>query len=189
LEITFLWRILIYGWVASEILIGIATRTRSSGGKVRDRGSLVILWVAITLAISAGEQIRARTAPDIFGGASWLPVAAILVLVTGLAIRWTAILSLGKAFSSNVAIRSNQTIYRGGLYRWLRHPSYTGSLLSFLALGIETRNWIAFVVILTPVTAAFLYRIHVEEAALNEAFGAEYAAYSQETKRLIPGIY
>jgi protein-S-isoprenylcysteine O-methyltransferase Ste14 len=29
----------------------------------------------------------------------------------------------------------------------------------------------------------------VEEAALNEAFGAQYAAYSEQTKRLIPGIY
>jgi protein-S-isoprenylcysteine O-methyltransferase Ste14 len=40
-----------------------------------------------------------------------------------------------------------------------------------------------------PTTAALLYRIHVEEIALNDAFGAEYAAYSQQTKRLIPGIY
>jgi len=189
MDLLLIWKILVYGWVASELLIGIATRTRSGGGKVKDRGSMVILWVTITLAISAGEWIRAWTAPNIFGGASWLLVAAILLLIAGLAIRTTAILSLGKAFSSNVAIRSDQTIYRGGLYRFVRHPSYTGSLLSFLALGIEARNWIPCIVIVAPITAAFLYRIHVEEAALNEAFGAEYAAYSQQTKRLIPGIY
>jgi protein-S-isoprenylcysteine O-methyltransferase Ste14 len=189
LEITLLWKILVYGWVAAEILIGIATRTRSSGGKVKDRGSLVLIWVTIFLAIFAGEWVRAQTAPNIFGGASWLPVAAILLLIAGLAIRATAIFSLGKAFSPNVAIRDNQTIYRGGLYRWLRHPAYTGSLLSFLAVGIDTRNWITLIVIVAPITAAFLYRIHVEEAALNEAFGAEYATYSQQTWRLIPGIY
>jgi len=51
------------------------------------------------------------------------------------------------------------------------------------------RNWIGCVVLLVPVTAAFLYRIRVEEAALIEAFGAQYASYSQQTKRLIPGIY
>jgi protein-S-isoprenylcysteine O-methyltransferase Ste14 len=44
-------------------------------------------------------------------------------------------------------------------------------------------------VLIVPVTAAFLYRIHVEEAVLNEAFGAEYAAYSKATWRLIPGVY
>ena len=37
--------------------------------------------------------------------------------------------------------------------------------------------------------AALLYRIHVEERALTEAFGAEYVQYSQVTKRLVPGIY
>ncbi|MGA3370759.1 MAG: isoprenylcysteine carboxylmethyltransferase family protein [Terracidiphilus sp.] len=189
MEITLLWKILVYGWVASEILIGIATRTGSSGGKVKDRGSLAIIWVTIFLAIFGGEWIRASMGPNLFGGANWLMVAAIILVIAGLAIRWTAILSLGKAFSANVAIRNNQAIYRGGFYRWLRHPAYSGSLLAFLGLGIETRNWIACIVIVAPVAAAFLYRIHVEEAALNEAFGAEYAAYSQETKRLIPGIY
>jgi protein-S-isoprenylcysteine O-methyltransferase Ste14 len=38
-------------------------------------------------------------------------------------------------------------------------------------------------------TAALLYRIHVEEAALREHFGAEYVAYCAETKRLVPGVY
>jgi protein-S-isoprenylcysteine O-methyltransferase Ste14 len=44
-------------------------------------------------------------------------------------------------------------------------------------------------VVTLPTTAALLYRIHVEEAALNQAFGAQYQAYSATTKRLIPGIY
>jgi protein-S-isoprenylcysteine O-methyltransferase Ste14 len=43
--------------------------------------------------------------------------------------------------------------------------------------------------VLLPTTAAILYRIHVEEAALLGAFGAQHLAYSETTKRLIPGIY
>jgi protein-S-isoprenylcysteine O-methyltransferase Ste14 len=38
-------------------------------------------------------------------------------------------------------------------------------------------------------TAALLYRIGVEEAALRAAFGEEYLAYTRETKRLIPGLF
>jgi protein-S-isoprenylcysteine O-methyltransferase Ste14 len=34
-----------------------------------------------------------------------------------------------------------------------------------------------------------LYRIHVEEAALMQAFGEAYRDYSRTTKRLLPGIY
>jgi protein-S-isoprenylcysteine O-methyltransferase Ste14 len=150
---------------------------------------MIVLWVTIFLAIFAAEAIHRSMPSNMFGGAHWLPVAAIVLLLVGIVIRGTAILSLGKAFSANVAIRNDQRIYRGGLYRFLRHPAYTGSLLCFLGLGIEVRNWIGCLVLVAPVTAAFLYRIHVEEAALNEAFGAQYASYSKQTKRLIPGIY
>ncbi|MGD0802335.1 MAG: isoprenylcysteine carboxylmethyltransferase family protein, partial [Terracidiphilus sp.] len=137
MEFTLLWKILVYGWVTSEILLGITTRTRRSGGEVKDRGSLLILWITIILAIFAAEKVHYTLPANIFGGAHWLLLVAILLLLAGIIIRATAILSLGKAFSPNVAIRNNQTIYRGGLYRFLRHPAYTGSLISFLGLGIE----------------------------------------------------
>ncbi len=71
----------------------------------------------------------------------------------------------------------------------MRHPSYTGILLIFVAMGLATRNWLGLGIIVLLPTAALLYRIHVEEAALTGAFGKEYAEYSQRTKRLIPGIY
>jgi protein-S-isoprenylcysteine O-methyltransferase Ste14 len=184
-----LWKILLYGWVASEMMIAIATRTRSSAGKVSDRGSSIVLWVTITLAITAGEMVHHAMPSNLFGNAHWLIVAAIFLLIAGVALRWTAILSLGKAFSSNVAIRSTQTIFQGGLYRFLRHPSYTGMLVVFFAVGLEERNWISLLVIMVLTTAALLYRIHVEEKALHEAFGEQYAAYCRQTKRLIPGLY
>jgi len=56
-------------------------------------------------------------------------------------------------------------------------------------LSPGTLGWLSLAVMLVPTTLALLYRIHVEEAALNEAFGEEYAAYSQVTRRLIPGIF
>jgi len=123
-----------------------------------------------------------------FGGAHWLKLASVMVLAAGLAIRWTAIITLGKSFSANVAIHESQKVHRTGLYRVVRHPSYLGLLLVFLAIGLHSRNWMAFAVALLPTTAALLYRIHVEEAALNQALSDAYAEYSRVTKRLIPGV-
>ena len=109
--------------------------------------------------------------------------------MAGLVVRWTAIFSLGKAFSVNVAIRDGQTLYRSGLYSLVRHPSYSGMLICFVAIAIVQQNWISAALVLIFPTAALLYRIHVEERALNEAFGAQYAEYSKATMRLIPGVY
>jgi protein-S-isoprenylcysteine O-methyltransferase Ste14 len=75
------------------------------------------------------------------------------------------------------------------LYRFVRHPSYSGLLLILLAVGLHSRNWAALLVLIVPTTAALLYRIHIEEAALSEAFGAQYTDYEKGTRRLVPGLY
>ena len=44
-------------------------------------------------------------------------------------------------------------------------------------------------VTLTPVGAAAVYRMHVEERTLMEDLGREYGDYRAVTKRLIRGVY
>jgi protein-S-isoprenylcysteine O-methyltransferase Ste14 len=187
--IPFAWQILYWLWVASEIVIGVATHTNRSSGKTHDRGSLVLLWILIFSAMTAAIWISEAHPANMFGGAHILKLIAVTVLVIALIIRWTAIVSLGKAFSSNVAILDSQKLHRSGFYRFVRHPSYLGLLLVFLAVGIHSRNWLSFVLATVPTTAALVYRLHVEEAALTHAFGKEYVDYSKVTKRLIPGVY
>jgi protein-S-isoprenylcysteine O-methyltransferase Ste14 len=189
MSLSTVWLLLYCTWVGSEICIGVATRTRHSTGNVRDRGTMILLWVALCTSITAGiwfSEVRGSNLP---GGAHWLKIAAMAIIVGGLVLRWTAVISLGKSFSSNVAIHATQKVLKTGLYRWMRHPSYTGLLLCILAVALHTRNWISFLIILIPSSAAILYRIHVEEIALREHFGTEYIDYSRETRRLIPGIY
>jgi protein-S-isoprenylcysteine O-methyltransferase Ste14 len=184
-----LWGALYWAWVASEVVILLATRTRRSTGTVRDRGSLLILWPVIVGSITAGIWIGETEPHTLFHGAHWIRYVALALLVAGLALRWASIAALGKSFSANVAIHSTQTLNKTGLFSLVRHPSYSGMLLIFLAMGMHTRNWLALAITVIPPTAALLYRIHVEELALREAFGQQYAEYSANTKRLIPGIY
>jgi protein-S-isoprenylcysteine O-methyltransferase len=92
---------------------------------------------------------------------------------------------LGKAFSANVAIRQEQKLKQSGLYRFVCHPSYSGLLLILLAVGLHSRNWAGLLVLIVPATAALIYRIHIEEAALSEAFGEQYADYSKATWRAL----
>ncbi|MGC1783899.1 MAG: isoprenylcysteine carboxylmethyltransferase family protein [Acidobacteriaceae bacterium] len=186
--LSLVWWALFWCWLLSEIFIALAMRTRHSGGDVHDRGTQKILWIVLLVAITAANVIRGTSA-SMFGRAHWLVPFSILLLAIALCIRWTAILSLGKSFSANVAIRDTQTIYKGGLYRWVRHPSYLGLLLVFLAVALHSQNWISFFIALIPTTLAVLYRIRVEENVLTHAFGDEYATYSRTTWRLLPWFY
>ena len=184
-----LWPVLYWGWVASELWVIATTYTRRSSGEVRDRGSLRLLWIVIFCSIWAGSTLGYMRPHTMFGDAPWVRILAIVLMAVGLAIRWTAIVTLGKSFSVNVAIHAKQTVTRTGIFRFARHPSYTGLVLIFLALGVHMRNWAALAIITLPSLAALLYRIHVEEAALTEAFGPDYVDYCAVTKRLVPGIY
>jgi protein-S-isoprenylcysteine O-methyltransferase Ste14 len=194
MSLSTLWQICNYAWIASEIYIGVATRTRRGTGNVRDRGTLLLLWVVILASVTAGSWIGEAQGPNlssgpIFFGSSWLKLVSLLILFVGLVLRWAAVLSLGKSFSSNVAIHATQQVLKTGLYRWMRHPSYTGLLLCILAVGLHPRNWISLLIVTVPPTVALLYRMHVEEIALREHFGQEYIDYSRQTSRLVPGIY
>lgn len=189
MSLSIVWLVCYCLWVGSEIFIGIATRTRKSSGNVRDRGTMILLWVVLFTSITAGIWFSELPSTNLAKGAHWLKPFSLLVLVSGMALRWWAIVSLGKSFSSNVAIHSTQRVLKTGLYRWMRHPSYTGLLLCIFAVALHTRNWISFLIIVFPCSAAVLYRIHVEETVLRDHFGSQYVEYSRQTKRLVPGIY
>ena len=109
-------------------------------------------------------------------------------MIAGLVVRLTAIRTLGKQFTVYVAIVEDHKIIDKGLYAVIRHPSYSGNLLTFLGLGLAFENWISLIILVALPMASTLYRISVEEHALLDHFGAAYEKYGQRTKGLVPGI-
>ena len=189
MSIALIWRVLLYTWFAFEVLLAVSTRTKRGQGKLGDRGSLQLLWLSIAFSITAAMWIGAANPHNFLAHKAWVPLLCLGLMVLGLVVRVVAVVSLGRAFSVNVAIRDEQKVKRDGLYALMRHPSYAGMLPLFLSVGLAQRNWISLAIMVVVPGAALLYRIHVEEIALREHFGQEYVDYSSQTKRLIPGIY
>jgi protein-S-isoprenylcysteine O-methyltransferase Ste14 len=113
----------------------------------------------------------------------------LVALVGGIAIRWSAIYTLGKYFTGKVRIQSDHQLVRVGLYKYVRHPAYSGSLLAHLGLGLSFGNWFTLGFSVIPFVVAVWYRMRVEDAALQKAFGVAYLDYSKQAKRLIPKLY
>jgi len=186
------WMVLYWLWVAVEIYVMFTARIRRGGDTgitTSDRGSMLVLWVVIFGSITAGFWIAFAYSPTAIHAGHWLRATADLLFATGLLVRITAIYTLGRSFTANVSIHATQTLHRSGLFHYVRHPSYTGMLLIFLALGLRMQNWLSLAIVMVLPFAALLYRIHVEEAALTGAFGEDYRNYSRTTKRLVPGVY
>ena len=56
-------------------------------------------------------------------------------------------------------------------------------------LALCIGNWVSIAVMAVPILSVFLWRIHVEEAALLSGLGSQYRSYMDRTKRLIPDVY
>ncbi|HYY95134.1 MAG TPA: isoprenylcysteine carboxylmethyltransferase family protein [Pyrinomonadaceae bacterium] len=154
-----------------------------------DRGSLALFDASGVLSVPAGIILGFTDYGRMRSGAAFVETAGLVLLVAGTALRRAAIRELWSYFTVNVSILEGQKVVRRGLYRYMRHPSYTGLLLRYLGFGLAFANWFSVALIFLPLCGATLYRIGVEEAALRERFGEEYASYARATKRLIPGIY
>ena len=172
----------------SEIVLALVKRSRGQDAQSEDRGSLRLLWLGISLGVGLAIVAQRVTSAHLPGAHRVYFVLALVLLVGGLALRWVAILTLGRLFTVDVAIHFDHAVVQSGLYRLVRHPSYTGLLVAFVGLGVSFVNWLSMVVLLVPVGLAVFNRVLKEERALLAALGVEYASYCDRTKRFIPGV-
>ena len=174
-------------YLVSETFLRFSRRS-NKGTQEADRGSLSVLWAAIGTGIALGIALMYRAPVAGFPLSPLARQMVAAVFAASLALRWWAILSLGKFFTVDVAIATDHQLILRGPYRWMRHPSYTGLLLAFAALAVTFQNWLSLAGVLGPIALGLAYRIRIEEAALTKTFGDDYRAYAQTTRRLIPGI-
>jgi protein-S-isoprenylcysteine O-methyltransferase Ste14 len=175
-------------WVASEILLSIVKRSQATDRRA-DRSSLRVLWLTIAVAVNLGVLLGLQPIGRMGRGFASLAVLGLALILVGAAVRWVAILTLKRRFTVDVAISQDHALVREGIYGTIRHPAYLGSMISFFGLGLSFMNVLSLLVIVVPVTVAFLHRIRIEEQVLLEVFGEEFGRYCASTKRLLPGIY
>lgn len=176
-------------WLLAEITFTTIRRAGEGASLRQDRGSLrwinVAIYTSIPFAFWISTQKTGRFPADL----QWIRWTGIAMIIGGSAIKWYAVHQLRSRFTVDVAIIKDHRLVCNGLYRRIRHPSYLGALTAFAGLGIALGNLLSIPALLVPITLAFLFRIHVEEAVLNQAFPDEYPAYRRSSWALIPFVY
>ena len=83
--------------------------------------------------------------------------------------------------------RGNGSLVKKGVYRYIRHPQYTGLLLLSFGMMIE---WVTLpLLILYPIMIGMYVRLaKKEEQDMLLEFGDEYREYMKETKMFLPFI-
>jgi len=114
-----------------------------------------------------------------------ITIIGLLLTAGGLVFAVWARIALGANWSGTVTIKSGHNLIRRGPYRWIRHPIYTGILISFVGtilLQGEVRAFLGFVFVLLA-----LYRKAIrEERFLSEEFGENFAEHAKQTGMFLP---
>lgn len=188
MNMTKLFLVVCIFWIVSEILLQILRRSKKESQN-KDLGSTKRLNLVIYASITVGIIVAYTPFGHVSGSNYFLQVSGLVLVIFGLVVRWLAILTLRHYFTVNVAIHSDHKIIQIGLYKYIRHPSYLGMLLSFLGLGVSMCNWMSLVILFIPITIVLFDRIQIEERALHEAFGNDFILYCRKTRKLIPWVY
>lgn len=160
---------------------------KASSTVQRDKGSLILLWVTITICFTLGFMLSFHGRWGINEFQFYF--LGLFIIFVGSVIRWLSIYKLKKAFTVDVAIGAEHKLKTNGLYKVVRHPSYLGLWLIMIGFAIGMNSFLSAVFIIIPMFLVIHYRIVVEEKVLLEAFGEEYKQYQASTKRLIPWVY
>jgi protein-S-isoprenylcysteine O-methyltransferase Ste14 len=163
---------------------------RNRHGAREDRGSLLVVIVAVAAGVAGGCVVAARVPSAAIPDARWpIFVLGVALMCAGIALRQWAIVLLGQFFTVDIRVHTEQTVVERGPYRRLRHPAYTGLIVTFLGIGLALGNWAALGLMLVVPTAGLVVRIRVEERALLDGLGEPYRRFAATRSRLIPGIW
>jgi protein-S-isoprenylcysteine O-methyltransferase Ste14 len=135
----------------------------------------VVLLVAVGVLPPAGPKVVSSF------------VAAAALALVGLAVLAAGAATLGASLSVLPRPRDDTRLVRRGVYRWVRHPIYTGVVLLVVGWAVY-RGDLLHVALAAVIGAFFVAKAAREERYLLDRF-PDYAQYRRRTWRFVPWLY
>ena len=92
--------------------------------------------------------------------------------------------------SGHIVVRPEERpvgVVTTGAFKYVRHPIYLGSLLTYLGLAISTGSVLSLALIV-GISLFYNYIANYEEEVLQARFGEEYGRYKKRTGKWFPRI-
>lgn len=114
----------------------------------------------------------------------WLRVLAGVLGVVGVAVMLLGGTALGRGLTAAPLPNAHAQLRTGGLYRWMRHPIYSGLLLMTGALTLVSGS-VTRLVVFAALVGLVNVKARWEERQLMRRF-PDYAEYAARTPRFVP---
>ncbi len=175
-------------------LVALATATPLCGchtgpGRRCDGGNDWIFPVLLLSGVSMGWVSAWTDRHHVLAvGGEPIRYVGLGLFVIGAVLRMAAMIAMGPRFTVWVAVQEDHRLETTGLYRFVRHPSYTGAILTLVGWGLTFRSLpgLLLAMLAVPLLAS---RAAAEERLLAAEFATEYTDYRRRSWRLLPWVY
>ena len=185
--------VVFYGLLAVFVILEQRIRLRSilnREGERRDAGSFYVIIVFIAVGVGGAFALGSDVTGAAITVARWpLFGCGLALMVAGIVLRQWSVALLGKSFTVDVRVHEGQQVIDRGPYRFVRHPSYTGMLLTFAGIGLALGNWLSLACVLLVPLVGLVLRIRVEERTLLAELGEPYRRFAEGRARLVPHVW
>jgi protein-S-isoprenylcysteine O-methyltransferase Ste14 len=186
-EIALLWGLRVTVWlIETGIFIGyIAAYISRVPAKAPARGimetifPIVVAGLPVLMAMT--PYTLPRWAPPASTGHIGFYLGAMFLMALGGLINLIGLLSLRRAFTIMTEAR---LLITGGIFRYIRHPLYTGHFIMFLGTLLLRWQWVTLLLYLL-FSLGQVKRARLEERKLLDAF-PEYGGYQHRTGMFWP---
>jgi protein-S-isoprenylcysteine O-methyltransferase Ste14 len=147
---------------------------------------LVGIYLPMLGMVVAGLDRRFGWSPGVPAGGQFL--ALLLVAFTYEIAVWAIVVNPFFSAVARVQSERGQQVVTSGLYRWVRHPAYAGSVLASVALPFMLEALWALIPSLVMIVVLVI-RTRLEDRMLVEELEG-YRAYARQTPfRMMPGVW
>jgi protein-S-isoprenylcysteine O-methyltransferase Ste14 len=117
---------------------------------------------------------------------AWMLSFGSLIVWPGLGIVIVSIFKLGQSLTASPIPKENAELKTEGLYKWIRHPIYTGLMVTTLGIALEAGS-VSKLFFTAALMFLFDYKAKFEESLLIKRF-PEYRSYMSTTGRFVPRL-
>ena len=148
--------------------------------KIIMTGSILDLFAM--MAFSAFDHLMGWSTVPV-----WVSLLGDVLVATGLGITMLVVIQNGYA-AATVTVETGQKVASGGVYRFVRHPMYMGTVIMMVGIPLALGSYWGLLFVI-PGVVVLVFRILDEEKLLTQELPG-YREYAQHVRyRLVPNVW
>jgi protein-S-isoprenylcysteine O-methyltransferase Ste14 len=116
-----------------------------------------------------------------------LQYAGLVICIIGIVIIIVSFVKLNRNLTPFPSPKQNSSLITTGIYKYIRHPIYTGVLFATAGYAVYSENTLRLLIFIV-LLLLFISKAAYEETLLLKKF-PEYNCYKKQSAALLPGIY